>query len=408
MTGDQRRLAAGLFVVAWGTNVSTPLILRYQDRLELSDTAAVAIFCVYVAGILLALLFAGRSSDRLGRRAVALPSTALSAVGSLVLIAGRDSLLVLFAGRFLLGAVSGAMLSVGTAWLTETGRAEIVPLANAARRVDPAATEAADRLRLASITTVVVYVGFGFGPVTSALWDRFLGEALIGPYAAHAMACVVVITIMWPVAETKPRDRSVSLRPRLGIPPSARREFGRILAPAAIWVFGFPSVAFALLPVVLREAVEGSDVLLSGAIGTLTALAVLASRPILQLVGDARRALPVAMGMGVIGYVIGTIAFTSGAWWLAPAAAVLLGTASGVLMGSGLAITEGIADESNRGALSSTFYLVAYSGMSMPLLITGLSELTSTTVALNVVTAASIVATAIVVSGLGWRVAATA
>ena len=43
MTGTQRRLALGLFVVAWGTNVSTPLILLYQDRLDLSDSAAVAV-----------------------------------------------------------------------------------------------------------------------------------------------------------------------------------------------------------------------------------------------------------------------------------------------------------------------------------------------------------------------------
>lgn len=403
MSGNVRRLGVGLFVVAWGTNVSTPLILRYQDRLELSDTEAVGIFCIYVVGILLALLFAGRLSDRFGRRMIVLPSTALSAAGSLVLIGGQDSFATLLAGRFLLGAVSGAMLSVGTAWLNEAARTQHA-LLDSAR---PAAagggsgeSDAARRLRLATLTTIVIYVGFGFGPITSALWDRYLSSALVGPFLVHAAACLAAIALMWTVPETKPRDPTVTLRPRLGIPAAARPEFFGVLAPAAIWVFGFPSVSFALFPVILRDAIEGSEVLLAGANGTLTAVVVLLARPIVNRVGDARRALPVAMFMGLVGYGIGIAAFTTGAWWLAPGAAILLGSASGVLMGSGLAITEEIADESNRGSLSATFYLAAYSGMSMPLIITGLGSVTSTTTALVVVTGLCAVATVVVTLNL--------
>ena len=411
MTGDQKRLAAGLFAVAWGTNVSTPLILRYQDRLDLSNSGAVAIFTVYVLGILLALLFAGRLSDRLGRRPLVLPCTALSAIGSLVMLAGRDSLTLLFAGRFLLGAVSGATLSVGTAWINElrtTGAPVAAPSDDAA--ADARATTAA-RLRLATITTVILYVGFGFGPITSALYERVGPAPLVVPYVVHALACVVAAVAMFRVPETKRADPTVSMRPRLGIPPAARPEFLRVLAPASVWVFGFPSVSFALFPVILRDAVgAGNDVLVAGANGSLTAVVVLLARPIIRAIDDARRAIPVALAMGASGYVLGTTAFATGWWWLAPLAAVALGSASGVLMSSGLAITEEIADESNRGSLSSTFYLAAYSGMSMPLVITGLSNLSSTTVALAVVTCLSIAAAVFVLVGVrhGDRVPATA
>lgn len=390
MSGDLRRLAAGLFVVAWGTNVSTPLILRYQDRLDLSDTGAVGIFTVYVAGILLALLFAGRSSDRIGRRAVVLPSTALSAAGSVILILGRDSLLVLFAGRFLLGAVSGAMLSVGTAWMNEV----------AARTAD-SGVDAARRLRLATMTTIIMYVGFGFGPMTSALWERFGPNPLVVPFVVHAVATIVVLIVMLPVPETKGRDATVSLRPRLGIPPTSRHEFLRTLAPASIWAFGFPSVSFALFPIILRDAIGGADVLVAGATGSLTALVVLLSRPILNRIGDARRALPIAVWMGVCGYLVGLVAFTTGWWLLLPLAAVLLGSASGVLMSAGLAITDEISDVSNQGALSSTFYFIAYLGMAMPVVITGLARVSSTTVALAVVT--GVAAAAAITVTLGTR-----
>ena len=385
MTSDQTKLAAGLFAVAWGTNVSTPLILRYQDRLDLSNSGAVAIFTIYVFGILLALLFAGRLSDRFGRRPLVLPCTALSAIGSLVMLAGRDSLALLFAGRFVLGAVSGAMLSVGTAWINElaTDRSP------------------AERLRLATFTTTLLYIGFGFGPITSALYERVGPAPLIVPYVIHAAACVGATIAMVGLRETKGRDASVALRPRLGIPPAARPEFLRVLAPASIWVFGFPSVSFALFPVILREAVgDANDVLVAGFNGTLTAVVVLLSRPIIARIGDPRRAIPVALFIGVSGYGVGTIAFATGWWGLAPIAAILLGSASGVLMSSGLAITEEIASDENRGALSSTFYLAAYSGMSMPLIITGLSNLTSTTGALVVVTTVCLAAIAVVLVGI--------
>ncbi len=368
-------------MVAWGTNVSTPLILRYQDRLGLSDSGAVAIFSVYVGGILLALLVAGRMSDRWGRRPIVIPFTLLSGVGSLLMIVGRDELWWLFAGRFLLGLVSGATISVGTAWLNEL----------AARRGDEHLDE---RLRLAGVVTLLLYLGFGFGPVFSALWDRWLPAPLVWPFVIHAAACAVAAVGLLPVAETKAQDATVSLRPRVGVPAAARREFFGTLAPAAIWVFGFPSVSFALFPVVLRDVIGGSDVLVAGVTGSLTATAVLLARPIVVRAGTARRSLVAGCTLGVAGYVVGTAAYVTDAWWIVPLAAVMLGAASGVLMSSGLAITEDLADDDNRGTLSATFYLVAYSGMLMPLVLTGVGALTSTTTALVGVTLTAAAATA--------------
>ncbi len=223
MNRQQKILAAGLFVVAWGTNVSTPLILRYQDRLGLSDLGATGIFTVYVGGILVSLLFAGRLSDRFGRRPLILPFTAASAVASIVLIFGRDSLALLFAGRLLLGAVSGAVLSVGTAWLTELNSK---PLDNR------------DRLHIAGVTTVMVYIGFGFGPITSALYERVGPSPLIVPYVLHAGATALVLLGMWNLPETKSPDRAVSLRPQLGVPASARRFPHHACArgPVGLWL----------------------------------------------------------------------------------------------------------------------------------------------------------------------------
>jgi MFS family permease len=280
----------------------------------------------------------------------------------------------LFVGRLLLGAVSGAVLSVGTAWLSELG-------------ARPQTGER--RLALASTTTIIVYVGFGFGPITSALYDRFGPSPLVVPYVVHAAATALVLVAMWGIPETWPADPTVSLRPRLGVPESSRRDFVGVLVPAAVWVFGFPSTSFALFPVILRDAIGGIDVLIAGITGTLTAFAALLSRPVLARSRSGRAALKTAMWMGVAGYGIGTFAFVTGAWWLVPLSAIALGAASGTLLTAGLAMTDAIAEPSSRGTLSATFYFAAYCGMAMPVVITGLASLTTLTVALTLVTAAA-------------------
>ena len=53
--GPRRRLALWLFAVAAGTNVPTPLLLLYQDRLGLSASVVTALFGVYAAGLVPAL-----------------------------------------------------------------------------------------------------------------------------------------------------------------------------------------------------------------------------------------------------------------------------------------------------------------------------------------------------------------
>ena len=95
-------VAVGMFLVGYGTNVSTPFLVLYKDRLDLGQSATMGIFTVYVVGIMGTLVIAGPLSDRFGRRALVLPFSALSAFASIVLIFGRDDFVLLLFGRFLL------------------------------------------------------------------------------------------------------------------------------------------------------------------------------------------------------------------------------------------------------------------------------------------------------------------
>jgi MFS family permease len=388
-TGDQFWLLAGLFTTAYGTNVSTPLLVLYQDRLGLGDGKTMTIFVSYVVGILLALVVAGPLSDRIGRRAVCVPALALAAGASSILVFGRDELLLLVLGRALLGGASGAFLGVGSAWMQELmGRGS--------------------ELRAAALTTLTIYVGFGSGPMSTAVLERLFPAPLVVPLLVHVALVLTVVGGVAAVPETRRRvDRSTSTststsiststststsiststwtRVEFGIPAGPRRLFLLVVAPAAIWVFTLPSNSFALFPVLLRDATEGYEVLVAGLSGALTAWSAILSRPVLARLGS-RRALPVAMAVGAAGLLLGALSFASDQWpWLLPAA-VLLGASSGVVMTGGLAITSEIVEEESRGALTSTFYVFAYAGMITPIVVTAIGDFSSTTTALLVLT----------------------
>ncbi len=366
MSSHRVALTAGIFVVAYGTNVSTPFLVEYRRRLDLTESATVAIFVVYVVGILAALLLAGPASDRFGRRPIVLPMTLLSGIASLVMIAGRDEFVWLLLGRFLLGVVSGAVLGVGAAWLLELfGPGE--------------------EQRAAVQTTLVTFGGFGLGPLTSAIMFWLLPGPLVSAFVVHALATLLVTILMLRLPETHPADRSRRVRISFGVPPAARHAFVVVIVPAAIWVFGFPSSGFALFPVLIADSVSVSDVAVAAAAGALTAWSAILSRPLVTRLGP-RAVLPAGMAMGAVGYAVGTLAFAVELWPLVLIASPLLGAASGTITVSCLSLIGVMADDARRGSLTSSFYLLAYPGMAMPLLITTLADLSSTTATLIGVT----------------------
>lgn len=361
-------------MVGYGTNVSTPLLVLYKERLDLGDSATMAIFTVYVIGIFATLLLAGPVSDRWGRRLTCIPFVALSAIASLVIILGRDSFALLLFGRFLLGAVSGVVLGVGAAWMQEL--------------MGPGHEQ-----RAAVLSTVVAYFGFGLGPPISAVIEQAGWDPFIWPYVLHAAVTLAFVPFMLRLPETvTPMDRPPPLRPQLGVPPLALRTFWLVIVPATIWVFSFPSTSFALFPVIVSDAIPGYEVVVAAASGALTAWSALVARPVIARIG-ARTSIPFALAAGTIGYVLGTIAFSTDAWGFVLPAAILLGGASGTITAASLGVLGELADPATRGALNSTVFMLAYPGMAMPILLTGVANFTGLTIALIGVTVLAAVAT---------------
>jgi hypothetical protein len=345
MQQGRRGLALALYAVAFGTNVATPLFLIYEQEMGLTRWTVTALFAIYPVGLAPALAYAGPASDVLGRRVVVLPGLVLSGVASLVMMLGDDTLWMLFVGRFLLGAVSGMVLVVASAWMQELG--DHTPMWNA------------------RLLGLVMYGGFGLGPLVGGVLGQWSAHPLVWPYVVHIALVVAGLVALTTVPETVERTHH-RIAPNLGIPVGAAGEFWRVVVPTALGVFGLPSLAFGLFPVLLRPAMSDLAVLVTGVVFVLSMGLIIPAQLWVSRVG-AYRAAPTGLVLGTIGTALGLLSFATGWWGVLFPASVAMGTASGVCMTSGLRFVEVLADPRQRGALTGAFYAAAYAGMTAPL-----------------------------------------
>lgn len=180
-------VAAVLLGTGWGANQFAPMLLVYRQTLELSTGTLEAMFGLYALGLIPGLLLAGPLSDARGRRTVVLLAAALSLLASVTLIAGADSVALLFLGRLLAGVSSGTVFSAGTAWLRETS----LP-----------AVGSADHATAARRAAIAMTAGFGLGPLVAGLLAQWAPSPGIVPYLPHVALMAVVLCVLHGVPET--------------------------------------------------------------------------------------------------------------------------------------------------------------------------------------------------------------
>jgi hypothetical protein len=355
-----------LFAVACGTNVSTPLLLLYRDRLDLSGPATTVVFGVYAAGLAPSLLCSGPLSDLYGRRTVVLPFAVLAGVASLLFAGAQDSFALLLAARFLQGLVSGAVFTAASAWLAELSAA--------------AGEEAAAGRR----ATVALAGGFSLGPLCASLLAAALPAPLVLPYVAHAVLVAIGVVAVLGVPETAPRRRR-----QVGDParePLLRKGDGLLagtaLGPVATCVYAFPATIIAGLP--LLVALPGSGLVATGVLAGLTLGAGAVAAPLQRRLGSWTAVAGAASGTA--GFGLTALAAATDAGLLLVPAGLLLGAGSGWCLASGLALTGRLASPARRGALTGIFYTTAYVGFAAPFVVTSAARVYGTVPPLLVAT----------------------
>ncbi|HUQ59333.1 MFS transporter [Lentzea sp.] len=352
------RPAAAVFAVGWGANMFASLLHAYT---QLSGTRANGLFGAYALGLVPALLIAARVSDRIGRRRALLAALLLSALGSAVLAFSHGAFATVLIGRILIGTSAGAAFGPGTAWIKE--------LAGTTSARSSGARRAA----------VALTAGFAAGPLLSGFIVQWLPTPQITSYLVHIALVALVLPFVFGASETSRRHSGSATRQSTsGGRPGAyltSRAFLAAVVPTAPWIFGAATVSFTVLPALVSLGDFGS--VGSGVVAAITLGTGIAVQPWAGRLARRSPAAPFRTGMtaAIAGMLLAALTAGTGSLVLLVTAAVVLGSAYGILLVSGLRLVEALAPPQHAATAIAVFYSLAYAGFAFPVLVQALSGL---------------------------------
>ncbi|MGC0273153.1 MFS transporter [Pseudactinotalea sp. Z1739] len=360
------RLALLLTVVGWGGNQFTPLMLLYQESLDLSLVAVNTVLSVYVLGLVPALLVSGPASDRFGPRPVTTLSAVAALIGSALMTLGPSDPAFLLVGRFVTGLSVGMGMTAATGWIIEISRPPY----------ELAVAPGAGARRAASALTV----GFGLGPTVTAACAQWAPAPQVLPYLLHLVVVIVALTGLPSVPEPLPRTRlgpRTHRKPRRScIPPGHVPRFRWVVLPAAPWIFGANAISFAVVPVTVAAAVGPHAVGYAALLIALTFSAGVAIQPLARRLDHPVHAHATVAALVILacGISVAIAASVMTSPTLGILASVLLGASYGLNLVSGLREVQRIAPLHRRSLLTGTFYAVSYSGFLLPAVMAALTR----------------------------------
>jgi MFS family permease len=375
-------IALALAVAMLGTTLPTPLYGLYRDRFGFSELMITVIFAAYAAGVIASLLLLGRLSDEIGRRRVLLPGLALSAFSAVAFLLAHG-LALLLVGRILSGLSAGIF--------TGTATAALMDLAPPDRRG-----------RATLVATIANMGGLGAGPLLAGLLAQWAGSPLQLAFYVD-LALVVVASIgIWAMPEPVAARSRPRLRPQA---PTVPREMRTTFMNAALAGFAGYAVLGLFTAVAPAFLAQEFGVTSSAVVG-LVVFAVFAG----SMIGQAMLPLvpeAVAMPAGCVALIAGMTFVALGLALPAMAPLVLGGVIAGFGHGlsfrAGLAAVNASAPAELRGATASSFFVVMYVAISLPVIGVGLLAQVTGLRSAGLIFAAAVAVLAGVALVLLWR-----
>jgi predicted MFS family arabinose efflux permease len=328
-------IAAAFGLTMLGTTLPTPLYPLLQRDLGYGELVSTVLYAVYAAGVLAALLLFGRASDVIGRRRVLLAGMACGALSAVVFLAGAG-LTGLLAGRVLSGLSAGLVTGTATAALSELGRERAA--------------------------TVVNMLGLGAGPLVSGVLVTFAPLRL--PFLVHVVLLVPAAVAVWRMREETPPGARLRIDR-----PTVPAEVRSVFIPAAIAMFATFAVFGLVTAVEPSFLVRLLDVRAPWVPGVVV-FAMFAGSAVGQMV-SRRATLTVGCAVVLVGVIGFGVALAVGSAVVLVAATVVIGGGQGVAFRAAVAAIGARAPGDRRAGTMSSFFVVIYLGISVPVVLAG-------------------------------------
>ncbi|MCQ9135915.1 MFS transporter [Streptomyces hilarionis] len=346
-------LGGAVFAVCMaGTTLPTPLYGLYQDKFGFSELTVTVVYAVYAFGVIGVLLLAGNASDTVGRRTVLLWGLGCAAASAVCFLCATG-LGWLYAGRLLSGLSAGLFTGAATAYV-----------------MDLAPEGGASRATL--VATAANMGGLGCGPLLAGLLAQYAPWPLYLPFGVHLalVACSVAVVARLP--ETVRERRPVgAVRPqRPALPAQVRAVFGPA-ATASFVGFALFGVFTSVSPAFLAESLDVRNHAVSGLVVALAFFASTGGQSAVGRVG-AGRALPLGCAALLAGLALLAGALRWESLALVVLSALVGGAGQGLAFRAALSAVAEASPPQRRAAVISTLFVVAYAGISVPVIGVGL------------------------------------
>jgi MFS family permease len=348
-------VAAALTVTMVGTTLPTPLYPALQRRLGFDDLTITVLFAIYAGGVLLALVFLGRVSDLIGPRPVLMAGLGAAAFSALAFLSGTG-LTGLLIGRLLSGLSAGMVTGTATVAL-----AELEPPGNHGRA--------------ALVATASNTLGLGCGPLLSGLLAELGLFPLVAPFVVHLALVIVVGAGLWLAPELKsPRSMPTRALSRFRIDwPTLPREARPVFPAVAVGMFAcfaMLGLVAAVEPAFLTRLLNVTSPLLSGGV----VFAMFAGSALSQVATRRLRAAS-ALVAGCAIVLVAVFGFAT-ALFIGSAALIVfstmvIGIGQGLAFRAAVAISSARSPGDERSGTMSSFFLVVYLGISVPVVAAG-------------------------------------
>src|SRR5690242_6464620 len=344
-------IAAQVLLFA-GSNLPTPLFPIYEHRYGFGSGVVTLLFGVYVGVLIPAIAVLGPWTDRVGRRPMLVAGIALTSVSSAAFATARG-VGWLFAGEIIYGIGSALVMSCVSVAIRELHPRQHVASA-------------------ALAASVAMAAGLTLGPLVGGLLASATPWPTVSPYVVDIVLASVLGAVLLRIPETRPGSATAPARaPLIHVPAEIRRSF---IGPASAGAASFMMVGwvFALSPSYLHEVlgVRIAQPVVGGLFAALVVFTSGASQLLLRRFdGHGSTALglcAVAAGMGIVaasGVVSSlTVAIVGG---------VIAGAGAGVVQRNAMAVVQHIAPLHTRGSVMSTYVLLCYVALSVPVIVAG-------------------------------------
>ncbi|MFN3006907.1 MFS transporter [Mycolicibacterium wolinskyi] len=381
-------VAIAAFCIGWGGNQFTPLLIAYAEHSGYTRVDVDVLLGAYVLGLVPGLLIASTLSDRHGRRPVMAAGVVSSALGSVIIAIGDVwGFPALFTGRLLSGLAVGIAMAVGSAWIAELSGPPFDDTApgTGARRA-----------------SICLSLGLGVGPLCAGLLAAFAPLPLVLTYVVHAVLC---LPALWAVqrrtVETRTEGATGSILHGLRVPAAGHRRFLRVVVPMAPWIFGSAGIAYAIVPALVADELGSWALLYTAGLTVLTLGCGVLVQPIARRLDDhsSARAVVVSMVLMALGVFAAVATAITRSALVAVLVAMLLGSAYGIAIVSGLLEIQRIAEPDELAGISGVYYSLAYVGFLLPAALAALAHFFSYPVMLTALGLLAAVCAALCASG---------